>query len=278
MDEILHDLKVQMIRKDDWDDDPNGRLLIWERPDKLCKYIVGVDVATGVGLTNSVAHVVRVGTVYEPFEQVAEFACNFIDPHAFAPILDLIGRMYSSRLDELPAMMCIECNNAGESTQYDLMTIYGYPNIYNWKVYDRSGNVITNKLGWWTTPRTRRKIVVNGSRLLKSGMWKINSPWFIDEMADFELQKGIGNMMLDTEIEIASGKHAAGALDDRLMAGFIAVWCANDLHDGTDILVEHQRHLEHMKEQETRLNAGQPRKDYQNSSMSYDKMKEMEDI
>jgi len=280
MEPILHDLRVQMIVKKDWDDDPQGRLLIWERPDPLCKYVVGVDVATGVGLTNSVAHVLRIGSMYEPFEQVAEFVCNYLDPHALSPVLDLIGKMYSSKQDELPALMCIECNNAGESTQYDLMTIYGYTNLYVWKVYDRAGNILTNKLGWWTTPRTRRKIVVHGSRMLRSGMWKINSPWFIDEMADFELVRGIGNSTLDSEIEAASGKHAQGAMDDRLMAGFIAVWCANDLHDlnTSDPVVERQRMLDRQAEQERRIEAGESRKDFQNSAYTWEEMKELGDL
>lgn len=275
MDSIIHGVTLDAIKKDDFDDDPNGRLLIWEKPNHNHQYIVGVDVATGVGLTNSVAHVLRVGTMYEPFEQVAEFACNFIDPHSFAPILNKIGRMYHSYVDGLPALMCIECNNAGESTQYDLMTLYAYPNMFVWKVYDRAGNVLTNRLGWWTTPRTRRKIVLNGGRLLKSGMWVINSPWFIDEMADFVLLKGIGNTMLDSELE-AVARHKSGALDDRLFAGFIAVWCANDLHAGEeeDPVLQHQKWLEREQERATLEDKGEPRPDYFNTDMSYTRMQE----
>lgn len=278
MDNVLHTVKLDPIKETDFDEDPNGKLLVWERPDRNCQYVVGVDVATGVGLTNSVAHVLRVGTMYEPFEQVAEFACNFIDPHSLAPILNYIGRMYRSNVDGLDALMSIECNNAGESTQYDLMTLYNYTNIYIWKVYDRAGNILTNRLGWWTTPRTRRKIVVHGSRMLKTRMWHINSPWFIDEMADFELLRGIGNAMLDSEME-AAAKHKAGAMDDRLFAGFIAVWCADDLHTGEaeDPVLQHQKWLEREQAQAELEMKGEPRTDYQNSDMSYERMQEVED-
>lgn len=279
MEDIITEVGLDAIRKGEFDDDPNGRFLEFEPPKRNAKYVVGVDVSTGVGLTNSVAHVLRVGTMYEPFIQVGEFACNFLDPHGLAPILDLLGRRYWNDDEELPALMCIECNNAGESTQFDLMTIYNYPNIFIWKVYDKTGNLLTNKLGWWTTPRTRRKIVLYGSRLLKSGMWQINSPWFVDEMADFELQRGVGNMLLDSEIE-AIARHKAGALDDRLMAGFIAVWCAQDLReaDYADPIVEHQKFKEREALQAERVAAGLPRKDYQNTAMSYREMRELEEL
>lgn len=278
MDSVIHSVKIDPIRGQDFDQDPNGRLLIWEQPDRNKQYVVGVDVATGVGLSNSVAHVLRIGTVYEPFEQVAEFACNFVDPHSLAPILKFIGHMYRSNVDGMDALMAIECNNAGESTQYDLMTLYGYTNIYIWKVYDRAGNVMTNRLGWWTTPRTRRKIVLNGSRMIKSGMWVINSPWFIDEMADFILIKGVGNTTMDSEME-AIARHKSGAMDDRLFAGFIAVWCANDLHtsEEDDPVLAHQRYLEREQEQAELEVRGAPRNDFCNTDMSYDQMKEQVD-
>ena len=278
MDSVIHTVSLEKISEKNFDQDPNGRLLIWEEPDRNCQYVVGVDVATGVGLTNSVAHVLRVGTMYEPFEQVAEFACNFIDPHSFAPILQYIGHYYRSNVDEQDALMAIECNNAGESTQYDLMTIYGYTNLYIWKVYDRAGNVLTNRLGWWTTPRTRRKIVLNGTRLLRTGMWHINSPWFIDEMADFVLLKGIGNAMMDSEME-AAAKHKAGAMDDRLFAGFIAVWCANDLHTGMedDPVLQHQKWIEREHERALQEAKGEKRQDFQNCDMSYARMREVDE-
>ncbi len=279
MEDIITAVGLEAIHKGDFDDDPNGRFLQFEEPKKNYRYVLGVDVATGVGLTNSVIHVLRVGTMYEPYTQVGEFACNFLDPHALAPIIDFLGRRYWNDDDDLPALACIECNNAGESTQYDLMTLYNYPNIFIWKVYDKAGNLLTNKLGWWTTPRTRRKIVLFGSRLLKSSMWHINSPWFIDEMADFELQRGVGNMLLDSEME-AIARHKPGALDDRLMAGFIAVWCAQDLReaDYVDPIIEHQKFREREAENASRLAEGLPRKDYQNTAISWRDMREMEDL
>ena len=277
MTDILHTVDINKLSREEFNDDPNGRLLIWEWPKIGPEYVIGVDVSTGVGLTNSVAHILKVGSIYEPYEQVAEFACNFLDPHDLVPVLNTVGRLYWCIGSGQPALMCIECNNAGESTQYDLMTQHNYSNLFIWKVYDRAGNVLTNRLGWWTTPRTRRKIVLHGARLLRSGGWKINSPWFIDEMADFELQRGVGSQMLDSEME-AIARHKSGALDDRLMAGFIAVWCAQDLREAgfENPVAVHQQWKERQEEREKALRVGRPEKDYQNTAISYEKMKESE--
>lgn len=279
MEDIIVSVGMEAIRKGEFDDDPNGRFLEFEPPSRNASYVLGVDVATGVGLTNSVIHVLKMGTMYEPYVQVGEFACNFLDPHSLAPIIDFLGRKYFNWREELPALACIECNNAGESTQYDLMTLYNYTNIYVWKVYDKTGNLMTNRLGWWTTPRTRRKIVLYGSRMLKTGMWVINSPWFIDEMADFELQRGVGNALLDSEME-AIARHKAGALDDRLMAGFIAIWCAQDLREAdiADPSIEHQKLRERQAENKELEAKGLPKRDYINTAISYREMKELEDL
>ena len=73
----------------------NGRLLIYEFPQRDARYTIGVDSAGGVGADRSVVEVLKVGTDHYPTEQVAEFASDRHGPVELAEIAAAIGRMYS---------------------------------------------------------------------------------------------------------------------------------------------------------------------------------------
>src|SRR4026209_1912563 len=72
----------------------NGRLLIWEPPERGEMYAIGVDPAEGVGQDRSVCEVIKVGNLQHPDIQVAEFASDYLDPIFFADVVNTIGRFY----------------------------------------------------------------------------------------------------------------------------------------------------------------------------------------
>lgn len=254
--------------------EPNGRLLTFGDPNPLRRHYMGVDIGSGQGLTNSVIHVLQEGNMHSPDIQVAEFACDFLNPHEFAAVVNLVGNMYYSDIDDLPAMACIENNNQGESCQYDLMTYYGYTNVYVRKILDSTTGLETSKYGWMTTPKTRPRIVNHGYHQIKRKQWKINSPWFIDEMGNFTTKRMLTTDDMDLEKQaVAAGRHKVGAKDDRLMAGFIAIWCCHEnrvLEEDPAISRAREEEIQRIaKEEQDRTGI---RKDFQNTAISYDRM------
>lgn len=274
MDFVIHDLKLNPVEGFNFNGDPNGHLLTFKEPQKDRNYFMGVDIGSGQGLSNSVIHVLEEGTLAGPDEMVAEFSSDFLDPHEMAPVINLVGNIYWCSESELPAMACIEMNNYGEGTNYDLMTYYGYTNIFQWKVYDRNGNIVTNKLGWYTTPRSRKKLVLWGVHQLKRKQWIINSPWMIDEMTDFETERALSNTMMDAEA-IAIARHGTGARDDRIMAGFIAQWCCHDVRGNLiDPAIERAHYEEEARRRREEAAVAGGRKDFQNTAITYNEMME----
>lgn len=194
----------------------NGRLLVWEAPEPRETYCLGVDPATGVEADRSVCQVIKLGTLEHPCVQVAEYACDFLDPIDFASVVNTIGRWYGDRESE--AFCAVEVNaECGDTMQADLRSRHDYTNLYTWKALDRVSNIYTNKQGWWTNRVTRPKLIARGLHALQYGDLTINSTFCLDEMNDFER---------DHFIAKARAKH--GMHDDRLMALLIAYYCGNE--------------------------------------------------
>lgn len=110
---------------------------VWEPPRVRGprRYVIGVDVADGLGLDRSVVEVVRMGTIAEPAEQVAEYVSDTIIPAALAYVIYAIG-MYYKDADGVEALVAIENNNHGLSTQDTLQLHLQYQNQYVWEYLD----------------------------------------------------------------------------------------------------------------------------------------------
>ena len=74
--------------------DYNGVFLMFEKPQRDEEYFIGADVGGGLGLSNSVAHVLKAGNINTPDTQVAEWASNYHSPTEFAFVLNTIGCAY----------------------------------------------------------------------------------------------------------------------------------------------------------------------------------------
>lgn len=196
---------------------PMGVLTMWEPPDNRFTYTCGVDPSWGLGQDRSVIHVLRNGTLYAKDTQVAEFVCDSINMHDFAPICYVVGNIYKNVLEDQEALMTVECN-ISDDIVHDLRTKYNYGNIFIWKYYDSIKRMMSNKLGWWTNLRTRPKLINKAMQYIQHGWWDINSPWMINELETIEKLE-----------EHAQIKAASGFYDDLFMAGCISLWAAHDL-------------------------------------------------
>src|SRR5690242_16114480 len=103
----------------------NGRLIMWDAPERSANYAIGVDVAEGVGRDRSVIEVVRIGDIKRPDEQVAEFASDYHDPIDLAPVVAELGRFYSGA-DGLEAIVIVEANGLGDGVILALNTHLEY--------------------------------------------------------------------------------------------------------------------------------------------------------
>lgn len=192
-------------------------LLIWEPPRKRGKYryIVSADVADGLGQDRSVVEVIRCGTIEEPAEQVAEYASDQIPAASLACIIHTIGQYYCDD-DRYEAMVAIETNNHGLSTQDTLQKHYGYTHFYVWEIQDARDEQsrVTNRIGWYTNPRTRPAMLSHLYKALTTRDELTNlpdlithSPLLHEELKDFQ-----------TETDLGEAAASRGAHDDAIMA------------------------------------------------------------
>jgi hypothetical protein len=215
-------------------------LLCYEPPRRrgTYRYVIGADIGDGLGLDRSVAQVVRQGSIDEPDEQVAEFASDTIAPAEFASILLALGDWYRDE-SGYEALVAIECNNHGLSTQDTLQLHLGYTHFYRWEYYDSADPSarFSTKIGWMTTTRTRPILLDKFRTALTTrdavtGLPDLitHSPHLHEELKDFQTQGALW------EAEAAKGAH-----DDRIMAAAIAYYCTWRLRAGEQEPLEDRR-------------------------------------
>jgi len=169
--------------------DYNGKLFLWEMPEENELYGIGVDTGDGIGLDRSVLEVVRKGNLERADAQVAEFASPYVNAFDLWPICMAVGTLFSPRFDgELrQAKMVIDCLKNGESTQWELRK-HGWSNFHLWVRLDNKkvNQAQAHKLGWFANSWARAMMMDYAIKALRDDYIDINSPWFVDEMADLE--------------------------------------------------------------------------------------------
>lgn len=264
------DPRIEYIGRSDELHDPNGCLLLFHPPEKGPEYIIGADVGGGLGLSNSVAHVLKVGTADTPDRQEAEYACNFLSTTEFAQVLNTLGHLYWNWDMDLPAVLNVENNNYGHSVLGTLVEQLNYMNLFqdvaSYKV-NRPANV---QWGTGVFDKVRTQLVMLGESRLKYGQWEIWSPFFLEEMSDFQITNIKHVDALSREIMASAGKFEGKVKDDRLFAGFHAIWAGNQLNP--DLLIEREK--KRIKTVKLAQLPEEEKPDWRNSPISYDKMME----
>lgn len=248
-------------------------LLIWEKPRVRGsrQYVLGIDVGDGLGKDRSVIDVIRVGTLTEPEEEVAQFVSDTISPSALAYYADAIGHLYCDQ-DGYEAMAAIETNNHGLSTQDTLQLHLGYGHFYRWEYYDQAdpSKRWSQKIGWVTTPRTRPILldkfyaaVTAVHPVTKQADLILNSPYTIEELRDFQTETGLWEACA-----------AVGAFDDCIMASAIGHYAAWRLAGGEHEPLSDRRARHLMAEAErARFGVGLGvKRDYRNTPVTTEEM------
>ena len=262
------DPRIEYIGSSENIQDVNGCLLLFEEPKKRAEYVIGADIGGGLGLSNSVAHVLKIGSSTSPDRQVAEFACNFLSPPEFAQVLSTLGNLYWSDEMDLPACLNVETNNYGHSVITMLVESLNYENLFQDVASYKVRQSPSPQWGTGVFDKVRTQLVMLGESRLKSGQWEIWSPFFLDEMSDFQITNIKHVDALSREIMAGAGKWEGKVRDDRLFAGFHAVWAANQLYP--DLMLARERGRIRTKKLAKVPEEKKP--DYRNSPISYDKM------
>lgn len=251
-----------------WDklSDYMGYLLVWEMPRPDQQYVLSGDIGEGIELDRSVGDVTRVGTVTEPDEQVGQYVTDTVDPVDFAHVLDAIGRFFQGS-DGLPAMAAVEVNNHGLATHAEMSRHLGYENFFIWQHEDalRPENRFSNRVGWFTSQKTRALIVTRYIKKVKTrdingvADYQLNSPFTLEELKDFQT---LGFLW-----QAESNPADEDAHDDCIIAGAIGGWVVQTLQFETlettaDARRRHAEQRERQKQQESTLGA---RRDYRNT-------------
>ncbi len=135
---------------------PKGRLRVWTyfdakgRPVQDRAYVLGVDVATGTGSSNST---ICVGDTVSG-EQVAEFAFSTIRPEELATYAAALGRFFSNCPASAPALVIWEANGVGRNFGERLIDM-GYDNIYMRRNDASITKKVSNIPGWFATKETK---------------------------------------------------------------------------------------------------------------------------
>lgn len=190
--------------------DFTNKLFVWEMPEDGYEYGIGVDTSDGIGLDRSVIAVVRKGTMDRKDKLVAEFASAHINALDLWPFVMAVGTFYSTKRQGRlrQAKMVIECNRNGETTQHEIRK-RGWSNFHQWLRYDRKrlDESKATRIGWFTMQWSRDLMMDNLVKYLRDEWLDINSPWFVEEMAE-----------LERDIEKQKISAASGGFDDRIMA------------------------------------------------------------
>lgn len=250
----------------------SDRLLIWEKPRRTARYVLSVDVSSGAEQDRSVIEVLRVGDIRDPDEEVAQYVTARTDAVELAYIIDPIARYYHDE-DGLGALVAIEYNGLGGTTQSELLNHIGYTNLFIWQHMDARTprSRYTNAFGWWTTARTRPLILGRLYRALtnvdeRTGMpdLRINSPHTMEELKDFQAPPGAPMWMAE-----ASGD----AHDDCIMATAIGEFVVQTLHfEGGEPIAEQRHRLAEEAARRARTVKDGRRVDFISSEVTADEM------
>jgi len=156
-----------------WDEQREGHLEIWEAPGFKEKYIIGADVALGVGQDYSTAVVMN-----SKRKVVGLYRNNRIDPSAFGKELFYLGRYFNN------ALLAVESNSMGVATLQKLKDMT-YVNMYFQTKIANISNEEGVRLGFRTTSASKPAIIGNLKNWLFEEELDIKSSVIIQELKDY---------------------------------------------------------------------------------------------
>lgn len=148
----------------------NDWLHIWENPIKGAMYILGVDVAKGVGGDYSVIQVVKIEGLRK-LTQVARFSCNTMNLDDFAQVCISISKFYNF------SELIVENNDLGGVLTGKIADVYQYDHL------------VSYEKGFWGVRAGRKSKAIGNSYLrdyVENGWVVVNDAKAWSEFATYE--------------------------------------------------------------------------------------------
>jgi hypothetical protein len=156
-----------------FDEHREGTLYLYDFPKWEEPYVIGADVALGVGQDYSACVVMN-----KDREVVAVYRNNRIDPSMWGELLFYLGRYYNN------ALLAVESNSMGIATLQKLESM-DYINLYKQTKIANVSNEEGTRLGFRTTSATKPAIIGNLKNLIENEDLLIPSPIMIQELKDY---------------------------------------------------------------------------------------------
>ncbi len=161
---------------------PNGRLLLWMTLDNRNRppehpYVVGVDVATGLGGTYTSNSVIQIVDLVN-MEQVGVLAANTIEPDDFADLSVAICKWLGN------AYLAWERNPPGGGYSIRIKQL-GYSNVYYRTMLFKRNRKKTKEPGWWTDERTKEVLFSDLKRVVTVGELKLHCSETVRECGQY---------------------------------------------------------------------------------------------
>ncbi len=201
---------------------PNGRLRVWTyfdatgRPSSDRAYVLGVDVATGTGSSNSAICVVDATTG----EQVAEFAHSTTRPEELATYAAALGYFFSDHPRTSPALVVWEANGCGRNFGERLIDI-GYENIYMRRNDASITKKVSNIPGWFATKETKFVLFGDFRKALQDRTFVVRSRELIRECREYIFTQA-GSLAHARSLNTIDPSGAKDNHGDRATAGALA--------------------------------------------------------
>ena len=191
-------LKYDTRKAAEFVESPNGELRIWDGPNDDGVYVIGADVAEGLGHGDfSSAHVIDARTLV-----VVAHWHGHIDPDVFGHLLSELGWLYGG------CLVGVENNNHGLTT-LKAMQRYGYKNIYRTRRLNQRVSSPTEQLGWRTTAASKPLAIDELAGSIRDDELVLLDRYTIEEMKTF--------------VRHTNGKMSGSPHDDRVMSLAISV-------------------------------------------------------
>jgi len=190
-------LHVISRKNPEYRETPDGEFAIWEYPHPEGTYVIGADVAEGLGHGDySSAHIIEARSM-----QVVAHWHGHIEPDLFGDALAEVGWWYND------ALLGVENNNHGLTTIKALQR-YGYKNLYRQRRLQQRNPEATEIMGWRTTTASKPLAIDE-----LAGSIRDEDIFIFDERTIAELK---------TYVRDPNGKMHGSPHDDRVMSLAIA--------------------------------------------------------
>ena len=211
------------------DDSHMGKLFVWLPPEPGYEYSVGVDTSNGIGRDSTVIAVARMGR--DPQEQdvqAAEFRSNTVSHvEAYAWVM-AIASYYARHMEgstnfKEPYVSIEQIASVGDTCQFQMGKM-GYKRFHRMTRMDstpkRMRKANSNRLGWYTSGWSRPLLTDGFVVLVKNNWYKVNSPYTMREMTQWEVHYTSGGK--------EKYEHSESFTDDGIFANAMAAFCPKD--------------------------------------------------